>query len=138
MLDEIFAHVDFKLPNIPCGVYRHVNNFGEEVWMNFRFIPRAREHRGRFAVFVKDPDAGDVVIGLYNPDEGKVERLGRLYPQYWEAWINAELHEKRCAMCGRLTPAELPEDEFVHESKACQDNLRKRRLDNAADNRAFA
>lgn len=91
----------FKVPQPFCGVYKHTSLFEEETLLIFRYIPRAAKHRGRHGVFADDPDAGSVLIGLYDPETEEIVREGKLYPQYWESWLGAILVEVRCAWCGR-------------------------------------
>ena len=113
---------DFVLPKLKCGVYRYESMYGEETWLNFRYVPRAAKYRGRFVVFVKDPDAGDVAMGLYNPKTHEVDRIGTLYPEHWEAWLGATLWEHRCASCGRKMPEEDLEF-MLHNTKTCQSRV---------------
>ena len=106
----------FVLPNIPCGTYTSTNMFGETTKFQFRRMPRAAKHTGKFGLFYYDADAGNVLMGVYDPDTGLVEKITKLYPQVWEAWGVATLEGKACAWCGK----KLDDTERkTHKSKAC-------------------
>ena len=101
VLDGVVETAKYVLPLMPCGIYRHTSMFDEVTELTFRYIPRAAKHRGKFGVFAEDPDAGAVLIGLHNPATAEIDRVGTLYPNYWECWLGAVLVERRCAWCGR-------------------------------------
>ena len=116
--NEHLKEVAFVLPSIPCGIYQYTPMFADgPTDLVFRYIPRARQHKGRFGVFADDPDAGPVLIGLYDPKTEQVERLGTLYPEYWEGWLGATLVTRRCAWCGREMP--FYTHRMTHDSDRC-------------------
>lgn len=116
--NQLLKEVEFVLPSISCGIYQFTQLFADgPTDLVFRYIPRARQHKGRFGVFADDPDAGPVLIGLYDPKTEQVERLGTLYPEYWEGWLGATLVTRRCAWCGREMP--FDSDRMTHDSDRC-------------------
>lgn len=100
--------VAFTFPPIPCGHYTATLRTGEEVHFKFRRMPRAQRHTGRFGVFLKDPDAGDVLISLMSPEGDGFEDVKSQYPAQLLVWVDIfrnkvpyVMTKTQCAWCSR-------------------------------------
>jgi hypothetical protein len=54
----------FVAPIYPCGVYLITHQSGQVDQYSFRRMPRKHKVCGRFGLFFKDPDAGEILIAL--------------------------------------------------------------------------
>jgi hypothetical protein len=98
----------FVFPPIPCGHYTATLRTGEEVHFKFRRMPRVQNHTGRFGVFLKDPDAGDVLISLMYPGGDGFEGVKSQYPAQLLVWMDIFRNKvpytttkTQCSWCGR-------------------------------------
>lgn len=63
-LDTEHGVTPYVLPPIACGWYEHTGQFGEKTVYQFRRMPRAGKYTGKYGLWLKDKDAGMVLIGF--------------------------------------------------------------------------
>jgi hypothetical protein len=63
-LGTAVTETPYVLPPFPCGWYEHTGPYGDKTVYQFRRMPRAGKYTGRYGLWLKDPDAGMVLIGV--------------------------------------------------------------------------
>lgn len=111
-LDTEHGVEPYVLPPIPCGWYEHTGPYGDKTVYQFRRMPRAGKYTGRYGLWLKDKDAGMVLIGVVRKAEkpGDPDELwqeGKTYEKQFRQFLplttgsGIVLTKRTCSWCGR-------------------------------------
>lgn len=117
----------YVLPPFPCGWYEYTDTYGEKYTYQFRRMPRAGKHTGKYGLWLKDADAGMVLIAVVK--DGVLVPEGRTYNEQFNAFnltnrqeaytdVDSELAltKRTCSWCGREL---LDNTRLCHDTPKC-------------------
>lgn len=133
IIDSEHGTTPYVLPPFACGWYEYTGEYGDKTVYQFRRMPRAGKHTGKYGLWLKDPDAGMVLIGVVKPAMSGGQVLapepGAYQPQFlrFRAGFSVyytdmnekvlKLIKRACSWCGREL---LDATRLCHDSPKCQ------------------
>lgn len=87
-LDTEHGVEPYVLPPIACGWYEHTGPYGDKTVYQFRRMPRAGKYTGRYGLWLKDKDAGMILIGVV---KDRLEPEGTTYKGQFDQFFRAAL-----------------------------------------------
>lgn len=120
LIDREHGETPYVLPPFPCGWYEHTGQYGEKTVYQFRRMPRAGKYTGKYGLWLKDPDAGMVLIGVVII--GRLQQEGATYSRQYDAFRGSHgsgkliLTKRACSWCGRQL---LDDTRLCHDKPMC-------------------
>lgn len=127
LIDREHGETPYVLPPFPCGWYEHTGQYGEKTVYQFRRMPRAGRYTGKYGLWLKDKDAGMVLIGVVvqqklDPPPGtamynrQLSIFSLMQRGEWYEEGTLELTKRACSWCGRQL---LDDTRLCHDKPMC-------------------